>query len=282
MPLRLETVQKALAERYEVEALLAKGGMSYVFTGRRRTDGRTVAIKVFRPEFAVTILADRFHQEIEFLSALDHPNILPLLASGETSTLIYYVCPYARGGSLADRLGRERRLDLDEALGIMRDLAAALDYAHSRNVLHRDIKPGNVVFDGDRALLCDFGVARALVRATGDRISSSGLVVGTPSYMSPEQASGKPKLDHRSDIYALACVLYEMFAGEPPFTGATPQSVFARQIAEKPPSLTVVRPDLPSHVAEAINKALAKNPRRRPRTGAAFVHLLEPPTAGNS
>jgi serine/threonine-protein kinase len=241
-----------------------------------------VAIKVFRPEFAVTILRDRFHQEIEILSALDHPNILPLLECGETGALIYYVCPYARGGSLAERLGRERRLSLGDALDITRDLAAALDYAHKQNVLHRDIKPQNVIFDQGRALLCDFGVARAMVRASSDRISSSGLVVGTPAYMSPEQASGETKLDHRSDIYALACVVYEMLAGEPPFTGATPQAVFARQIAERPPSLRVVRPDLPPHVEKAIARGLAKSPRRRPRTGAAFVQSLRSPTAADS
>ncbi len=282
MPLRLETVQAALTERYDVDALLNKGGMSYVFTGRRRSDGRIVAIKVFRPEFAVTILRDRFHQEIEFLSALHHPNILPLLESGETETLIYYVCPYARGGSLADRLSRERRLSLDETIGVARDLAAALDYAHAQNVLHRDIKPQNVIFDHDRALLCDFGVARALVRAAGDRISSSGLVVGTPTYMSPEQASGKTALDRRSDLYALACVVYEMLAGEPPFSGATPQAVFARQIAEKPPSLRVVRPDIPEHVESAVTRALAKSPRRRPKNGAAFVQSLLPLDQPNS
>jgi serine/threonine-protein kinase len=282
VPLQLETVQQALAERYDIDTLLSKGGMSYVFSGHRRRDGRTIAVKVFRPEFAVTILRDRFHQEIEFLAALDHPNILPLLESGESGLLIYYVCPYARGGSLAERLCREHRLPLEDAVRITRDLAAALDYAHSQNVLHRDIKPQNVIFDEERVLLCDFGVARALVRAAGDRISSSGLVVGTPTYMSPEQASGQGQLDRRSDIYALACLVYEMLAGEPPFTGATPQAVFARQIAERPPSLRVVRPDLPQHVEDAVNRALAKSPRRRPGTGAAFVRLLQLPAPADS
>jgi serine/threonine protein kinase len=273
MPLRVAAVRSALADRFEILRLLGSGGMAHVFAAREQLTRRMVAVKVLRPEFAVTILSERFHQEIAFLTALDHPNILPLLASGQSDHFIYYAMPFATGGSLKERLQRERGLPLTDAFQIARQLAAGIDYAHAHNVIHRDIKPENVMFEEGRPMLCDFGVARAIVRAAEDRISSSGLVVGTPSYMSPEQASGEA-LDHRTDVYALACVVYEMLAGEPPFTGATPQAVFRRQIADRPPSLRVVRPDLPKHVEEAVLRGLAKDMKRRWETGGALVGAL--------
>jgi len=171
--------------------------------------------------------------------------------------------PYAHGGSLHDRLEREGRLTLDETIAVTRQIAAALDYAHEHNIIHRDIKPENIMFDEGRAMLCDFGVARALVRAGGERISTSGLVVGTPTYMSPEQASGRGEIDHRSDVYSLACVIYQMVVGEPPFTGRTPQAVIARHVAEHPPSLRIVRPELPLRVEEVVMRGLAKEPGER-------------------
>ena len=273
MSLRVDAVRKALAEKFEITRLLGSGGMAHVFAARQQLTGRRVAVKVLRPEFAVTILSDRFHQEIAFLAALDHPNILPLLESGQADYFIYYAMPFATGGSLKERLQRERRLPLADAFAIARQLAAGIDYAHAHNVIHRDIKPENVMFDEGRPRLCDFGVARAIVRAGEDRISSSGLVVGTPSYMSPEQASGRD-VDHRTDVYALACVVYEMLAGEPPFTGPTPQAVFSRQIAERPPSLRVVCPDLPPFVEEAVLRGLAKEAKVRWQTGGALVEAL--------
>ncbi len=273
MPLRVDAVRRALADRFEILQILGSGGMAHVFAARQHLTGRRVAVKVLRPEFAVTILAERFHQEIAFLTALEHPNILPLLESGEADYFVYYAMPFAAGGSLKQRLERERRLSLAEAFAIARQLAAGMDYAHSHNVIHRDIKPENVMFDEGRPMLCDFGVARAIVRAGEDRISSSGLVVGTPSYMSPEQASGNA-LDHRTDVYALACVIYEMLAGEPPFTGATPQAVFRRQIAERPPSLRVVCPQVPPWVEEAVLRGLAKDVDQRWDSGAALVGAL--------
>lgn len=273
MPLRVDAIRSALADRFEVLQLLGSGGMAHVFAAREQATGRKVALKVLRPEFAVTILAERFHQEIAFLTVLDHPNILPLLASGQSDSYVYYAMPFASGGSLKQRLQRERRLPLADALTIARELAAGIDYAHAHNVIHRDIKPENVMFDAGRPRLCDFGVARAIVRAADDRVSSSGLVVGTPSYMSPEQASGEA-LDHRTDIYSLACVVFEMLAGEPPFTGATPQAVFRRQIAEHPPSLRVVRPDLPESVEQAVLRALAKDAKSRWETGGALARAL--------
>jgi len=273
MPLRVDAVRSALADRFEILQVLGSGGMAHVYAARQQLTGRRVAVKVLRPEFAVTILAERFHQEIAFLTALDHPNILPLLESGQSGYYVWYAMPFATGGSLKHRLERERRLPFADAFAVARELAAGMDYAHAHNVIHRDIKPENVMFDEGRHRLCDFGVARAIVRAAEDRISSSGLVVGTPSYMSPEQAAGEA-LDHRTDIYALACVVYEMLAGEPPFTGATPQAVFRRQIAERPPSLRVVRPDLPAHVEHAVLRGLAKEADRRWETGGALVGAL--------
>jgi serine/threonine-protein kinase len=277
MSLTLERVQQALADRFEVQRTLGRGGMSLVYAAQDRLLGSPVAIKVLRPEFAVTILADRFHREIRILGALHHPNVLRLIASGAAGDLLYYVTPYADGGTLEDRLAREGRLPLDETLHITRLVALALDYAHRRNVLHRDIKPGNVIFDRGVALVCDFGVARALVRASEEAISSSGIIVGTPSYMSPEQAAGEGEIDRRSDIYALACVMYEMLTGEPPFTGRTPQAVFARQIAQPPPSVRVVRPDVPEHVEAALARGLAKRPAERPATAMELAMAMTAP-----
>jgi serine/threonine-protein kinase len=263
MAIKLETIQAALADRYEVLRPVGRGNMCHVFEARDRASGDHVALKVLRPEFAVTVLHDRFHQEIHILSQLDHPHILPLIESSESGEFLYFVMPLARGGSLRTRLNDRKRLDLEETLSITRDVAAALDYAHEHNVVHRDIKPENVMFDEGRAMICDFGVARAIVRAGGEHLSSSGLIVGTPTYMSPEQASADSKIDHHSDIYSLGCVVFEMLAGEPPFTGRTAQAVLARHIAERPPSLRVVRPDVPQHIETAITRALAKKADER-------------------
>ncbi len=271
MPLEFEHVRAALVGRFEVERVLGKGGMSLVYAGCDPTSGLQVAIKVLRPEFAVTILAERFHREIAILAKLHHPNILPLIASGDAQGLLYYVMPYADGGTLEQRLRSGGRLTLDEALDITRQVAMGIDYAHGHNVLHRDIKPGNVVFRDGTAMVSDFGVARALVRSSEESISSSGLVVGTPKYMSPEQAAGKREIDRRSDIYALACVVYEMLASEPPFTGRTPQAVFARQIAQPPPSLRVVRPEVPDHLEAALLRGLSKDPQDRPATASELA-----------
>jgi len=215
--------------------------------------------------------AERFHREIRFLQTLDHPNILPLLTSEQIGGFLLYVMPFARGGSLSMMLRERAYLPLDESLDVTRDVAAALDYAHGQNIIHRDIKPGNILFrDGD-ALLCDFGVARAIVEAGGEHLSSSGLIIGTPSYMSPEQASGKSQLDGRSDVYSLGCVVYEMLVGEPPFTGRSAQAVMARHVGEQPPKLRVVRPELPQHAEDAVLAALAKKPEERPRSAGELV-----------
>lgn len=274
MVLKLETVRDALAGRYEVEKKVGRGGMATVFRARRLNETELFAIKVLHPEFAATLVADRFHREIAILADLDHPNIVPLLESEKVGSLVYYVMPYAREASLRERLDNARWLPIDETIRITTDIAAALDYAHAHNVVHRDIKPENIMFDGGRAKVCDFGVARAIVRAGGEGISSSGLVVGTPAYMSPEQASGSAPVGGRSDLYSLACLVYEMLIGEPPFTGRTAQAIMARQVRQPPPSLRVVRAEIPEHMEGAIHRALAKRPEERPRNGATLVTQL--------
>jgi serine/threonine protein kinase len=234
-----------------------------------------VVVKVMRPEYAKTLGAGRFHREIMILTSLDHPNIVPLIASNEIGELPYYVIPYAPGGSL-DRLLVERvYLPLEEVLAIARQVAAALDYAHARKVLHRDVKPGNILFDGDRALVCDFGIARAVELAGGLSLSSTGLIVGTPHYMSPEQALVDKKIDGRADIYALGCVVYEMLVGQPAFDGPTVRAIIAKQLGQRPPSIRVVRPEVPEQVEFAIiERALAKKRRHRPATAGEFIELL--------
>jgi serine/threonine protein kinase len=270
---RPEALVNALAGRYEVERRLGRGGMATVFLGRSVTTGQAVAIKVLRPELVVTLAADRFLREIEILGRLRHPNILPLLDSGASGTVVYHVSPYASDGTLADRLQARGSLALPETVAIVRQVADALEYAHARRVVHRDIKPANILFEGDRVLVCDFGVARAVLEAASDHISSSGLIVGTPTYTSPEQAAGVTP-DGRTDLYALGCVVYEMLCGEPPFRGPTPQAVLAKHAAQPPPSLRSVRPELPEHAERAVLAALAKHPQDRPATVGAFARLL--------
>jgi serine/threonine-protein kinase len=249
--------------------------MADVFLARRATDGMLVAIKVLKAEFTRTMGRQMFHREIALLKSLRHPNILPLLESGEQRERLCFISPYAEGGSLDARFNDGKHPELDEAVKIARQLAAALDYAHEQNVVHRDIKPGNVLFLEDRVVLADFGVARAIIRSGGEQLSSSGLLVGTPHYMSSEQATGESRLDGRSDIYSLACVVYEMLMGEPVFDGPSAAAVLRKHRGAAPPSLRVVKPELPEHVEIAVHAALEKKPRDRPRTANAFVDMFE-------
>jgi prepilin-type processing-associated H-X9-DG protein len=198
-----------------------------------------------------------------------------LITSEQIGGFLLYVMPYAVAGSLTELLRQRSYLSLDQTLEITSHLAEALDYAHEQNVVHRDIKPGNVLFHDGHAVLCDFGVARAIVEAGGEHLSSSGLIVGTPSYMSPERASGFTKLTSRSDIYSLACVVYEMLVGEPPFTGRSAQAIMARHVSERPPKLRVVRPDIPQPVEDAVLEGLAKEPKERPRSAGEFFSKLK-------
>jgi serine/threonine-protein kinase len=273
----VEALQHLLGDRYQLQGEVARGGMARVYRAEDIARGGTVAIKVLRPELAAAMGHDRFLREIRILGRLRHPNILPLLDSSGGDT-IYYVTPFIAGSSLQRRLEREGPLPWDEIVRIARDIAAALDHAHGHDVIHRDVKPGNVLLGDDRALVCDFGIARAVELAGGDRLaSSSGFALGTPAYMSPEQATGGA-IDYRCDIYSLGCVLYEMLTAEPPFSGPTAQAVLARSLAGEFRPVRTVRPETPAVAEAAIRSALAREPERRPRSAAALVERFSPAT----
>ncbi len=270
----LTRLQAALGDRYPIERELGRGGMATVYLARDVRHGRFVAVKVFRPEVAAALGPERFLREIAVAARLQHPHILPLHDSGEVSGLLYYVMPYVEGESLRGRLDRERQLPIDDALRIAREIAGALSYAHSQDVLHRDVKPENILLAGAEAVVADFGIARAMTAAGGDALTATGITVGTPAYMSPEQAAGE-SLDGRSDVYSLGCVLYEMLAGQPPFTGPTAQAINARRWTEPVPPLRTVRETVPTDLEQVIDKALAKVPADRFATAAQFADALE-------
>jgi serine/threonine-protein kinase len=277
VPHQEETVRNAFAGLFAIDHELGHGGMAYVFRARRVADGAEVAVKVIRPELAVGIGYARFQREIALLHPLEHPHIFPLLEAGERGLYLYYVMPCATGGSLKARLRETGPLPLAEAVALAAQIGSALDYAHAHGLLHRDIKPANILRTGDRWALCDFGVARAVEAAASESLSPSGLVIGTPQYMSPEQGQASKTIDHRSDLYAFGCVLYEALAGHPPFTGATPQAVLARHVKERVPKLRVARPDLPAHVEAAVEWLLEKKPKDRPKDAAQAVKALQGP-----
>lgn len=249
--------------------------MAVVYLAEDTRHRRRVAVKVLRPELGMAVGTARFLREIQIEARLQHPNILPLLDSGAAGPLPYYIMPYVEGESLRGRLRREKQLPLTEALQVTREIADALEYAHAQGVIHRDIKPANILFSGGHALLADFGVARAVTAAGTEPLTETGLAVGTPHYMSPEQGAGDEGVDGRADIYALGCVLYEMLAGEPPFGGRTPQAILARHRQDDPPSIRVVRPTVPVGIQEAIERALAKVPADRFASAAEFARALD-------
>ena len=267
----------ALADRYTIERELGAGGMATVYLAADLKHDRRVAIKAIRPELAASLGAERFLREIRIAAKLQHPHILPLFDSGAVGDILFYVMPFVEGESLRDRLTRERQLPIEEALHLTREIADALAYAHSLGVVHRDVKPENILLAGGHALIADFGIACAVSAAGGPQITESGLALGTPAYMSPEQASADPQLDGRSDLYSLACVLYEMLAGEPPYTGPTAQAILARRFADPMPSLRAVRDTVPEVVESAIRRALARAPVDRFATAAAFVEAFSAP-----
>jgi serine/threonine-protein kinase len=273
----LERLRSALPDRYRVDREIGHGGMATVYLAQDLKHKRHVAIKVLRPDLASMVGPDRFLREIQIEASLQHINILPIHDSGKSDGFLYYVMPYVEGESLRARIDREGQLPLDDALHITHEIAEALSYAHDHGIVHRDIKPENILLSEGHAVLADFGIARAVDVAGGQRVTESGHAVGTPQYMSPEQASGDQDLDGRSDLYSLGCVLYEMLAGEPPFTGRTAQAVIARHLAESPPPLRVVRPSVPPAVGMAIEKALAKTKADRFLTASDFVTTLETP-----
>ena len=270
----------ALTGRYVIERELGAGGMATVYLALDVRHERRVAIKVLRPDLAAVLGAERFLREIQIAAQLNHPHILGLIdsgsfpdAAGGASECPYYVMPYVEGESLRDRLGRELQLPLEDALTIAREVADALGYAHSRGIVHRDIKPENILLSGGHAVVADFGIARAVGTAGGTRLTETGMSIGTPSYMSPEQSLGQ-EVDGRTDIYALACVLYETLVGEPPYTGPTAQAIIARRLSEPVPSLRVVRDGVPPVVEVAIKKALARTPADRFATAMKFTEAL--------
>ncbi len=276
---QLERLTTALAGRYKLERRLGEGGMATVYLAEDLKNHRLVAIKVLKPEIALALGSDRFLREIEITARLDHPHILPLLDSGHANGFLYYVMPYVEGETLRDRLNREKHLPIDDAFQITHQVADALDFAHRHDIVHRDIKPENILLAAGHARVVDFGIARAVTSAGGERLTETGLVVGTPEYMSPEQATGESDLDGRSDVYGLACVLYEMVGGQPPFTGPSTAAVIARHSIDPVPRLRTLRPTIPDNVERAVEKALAKVPADRFATARSFADALAAGTA---
>src|SRR5216117_2287601 len=273
----LARVQAALAGRYTIERELGRGGMATVYLAQDRKHHRPVAIKVLKPELAAALGPERFLREIDTAARLTHPHILPLHDSGEAAGLLYYVMPYVEGETLRDRLEREGQLPLEEAVRITREVASALSYAHSHDVVHRDIKPENILLSGGEAVVADFGIARAITAAARGQLTETGIAIGTPGYMSPEQGAASARVDERSDIYSLGCVLYEMLAGEPPFTGPSAESIVRQHLAAAPPRVSAMRAAVPPAIEEAIMRALAKTPADRFATAAEFAGALAAP-----
>ncbi len=269
-----------MQDRYTIERELGAGGMATVYLAHDIRHDRRVALKVLRPELSAILGADRFLAEIKTTANLQHPHILGLFDSGEAGGLVYYVMPYVEGESLRDRLNREHQLPVDEAVRIAREVADALDYAHQHKVIHRDIKPENILLHGGHALVADFGIALAVSRTDGGtRMTETGMSLGTPHYMAPEQAMGEKEITPKADVYALGCVLYEMLTAEPPFTGSTAQAIIARVMTEEPRSLTLQRRSIPPHVEAAVERALSKLPADRFASAAQFAEALANPAS---
>src|SRR3954470_14481325 len=271
-----DSLRTALGDRYRIERELGAGGMATVYLAEDLKHRRKVALKVLRSELAAVIGAQRFLAEITTTANLQHPHILPLHDSGTVNGTVFYVMPFVEGESLRDRIGREKQLPIADGVRIGRDVADALDYAHRHGVIHRDIKPDNILLHDGRAVVADLGIALAGSRTEGGaRITETGMSLGTPHYMSPEQAMGEHSLDGRTDVYALGCVVHEMIAGEPPFTGPTAQAIVAKVMAGEPPPLSTLRKTVPPHVEDAVLTALQKIPADRFATAGAFASALE-------
>lgn len=274
MSRELERLTEALADRYTIERQIGRGGMSTVYLAVDQKHGRQVAMKVLLQDITGSIDAERFQREIEIVAHLVHPNIIPILDSGHAGGFLYHVTPYIEGETLRQRLERERQLPVTDAVRIAQDIAEALDYAHAEGVIHRDIKPENVLLTRRHAVVMDFGIARAIQSSEGRRLTATGIVLGSPAYMSPEQASGERNLDGRSDIYALACVVYEMLCGKPPLVGRTALITMTRRIKELPAPLRTVRETVPHGLEESVGKALARLPADRFSNAQEFGDAL--------
>jgi serine/threonine-protein kinase len=268
------TLAEALRKRYAIDALLGAGGMALVFSGRDLERDRKVAIKVLSPEIASAVTTARFVREVLWSANLQHPHIVPVLDSGEASGFPYLVMPLVEGEALSHRLSKHAKLPIAMALKYATEVALALDYAHTKGIIHRDIKPENILISHDYALVADFGIARALGVASGNTLTGPGSPIGTLAYMSPEQVLGNPDVDGRSDIYSLGCVAFEMLAGRRAFDGTTLRQIMEQQMNSQPPALATLRPDVPPGVADAIMRALDKEPGRRYQTAREFAVAL--------
>jgi serine/threonine protein kinase len=274
-----DRLQGTLGGTYSLERELGGGGMSRVFVATETALGRSVVVKVLPPDLVGSVNMDRFRQEIRLAARLQHPHIVPVLAAGEVEGIPFYTMPLVEGRSLRAQLREDGALPLAEAVGVLADVAKALAYAHEHGVVHRDIKPDNVLLSGGAAMVTDFGIAKAIsestTQTTAARLTTAGTSVGTPAYMAPEQAAGDPTTDHRADIYALGCLAYELLSGAPPFAGLPPRRQLAAQIGEMPPPISRLRPDLPSRLAKLVMRCLRKDPAERPQTAAEVVRVLE-------
>ena len=271
---QIEQLQAALEGRYTVERLVGEGGMATVYLARDLRHRRNVALKVLRPDLGAVLGLERFTSEIQVTANLQHPNLLPLFDSGAAGDMLFYVMPFVEGESLRARLDREKQLPIEEAIRLATAVASALDYAHRHGVIHRDLKPENIMLHEGQPLVADFGIALAVSNAGGNRITQTGLSLGTPQYMSPEQATGDRVMDGRTDVYSLGAVTYEMLTGEPPHTGTTSQAVIARVLTERPRPIRASRPSVPEHVEAAVERALEKLPADRWATPKEFAEAL--------
>ncbi len=273
----LPRLQAALAGRYRIERELGRGGMATVYLANDVKHHRQVAIKVLRADLATLLGPERFLREVEIAAKLNHPHILPLYDSGDADGFLFYVMPYIKGESLRAKLEREQQLSVEESLAVTRQAASALGHAHAHGVIHRDVKPENILLHEGEAMVADFGIALAASATPDERLTETGLVLGTPEYMSPEQAMSESALDARSDLYSLACVLYEMLAGEPPYTGPNARALLAKQLVDPVPAIRRLRAAVPAAVEQAIMKALANAPADRFSSASAFVEALTAP-----
>src|SRR5215208_2865587 len=271
----LEKLKAALNDRYDVEREIGQGGMATVFLARDIRHERKVAIKVLHEDLGAAVGAERFRREISIATSLTHPHILTLYDSGEAAGMLYYVMPFIEGESLRQKIDREKQMPIDQALKITGEVASALGYAHRKGIVHRDIKPENILLEDGHAIVADFGIARAVQADGGGALTKTGMSLGTPTYMSPEQAFAEKDIDGRSDMYSLACVLFEMLTGEPPFTGPNAQAIMARHSMSEVPSMQIVRATVPDEVEDVVQKALAKAPADRFPTLGEFAQELQ-------
>jgi serine/threonine-protein kinase len=272
---QLDRLTKALAGRFTIEGEVGRGGTAIVYRATDTRLGRKVALKVLHPELSSAIAVERFRREIGIAAGLNHPYIVAVHESGDADGLLYYVMPYVDGHTLREELQRTGPLSLQRAIAIARDLAEGLDFAHSAGIIHRDLKPGNILLSGGHALITDFGVARAVETAAAADLTLSSVAIGTPAYMSPEQAAGQREIDARADVYALGCVFFEMLTGATPFRAKNARAMLSMHVAERAPSILNARKDVPAAVDDAVARALAKSPEERFPAAGDFVSRID-------